>query len=243
MDAVLELPYGKGSYRVQPEKIIALGMNYRSHIQESGTVNVRGFDSNEPEEPILFPKLPSCIIGSGDVIVIPPILGTYNFPDERTDYEGELAVFIGQGGSNIPEDRAMDHVLGFTCANDVSQRNIQNGDRAGWFRGKSFDTFLPLGPRLVGRDEVGDPENLGIRTIRNGTVVQDGNTGQMIFSLAETIAFVSRNFTLREGDIILTGTPAGIGQLHHGDIVEVEISSIGTLTNRVVDPRIQTGEK
>ncbi len=242
MNAALELPFGSGMYRVQPGKIIALGLNYRSHIKEDLTVNVRGFDSHEPEEPILFPKLLTSIVGSGDAIIIPAILGEYGFLDERTDYEGELAVIIGTGGKNIPEGRAMDHVLGYTCANDVSQRNIQNGDRGGWFRGKSFDTFLPLGPRLAGRDEIEDVTNLIVKTRLNGKVVQEGNTGQMIFKLPETIAFISRNFTLNEGDIILTGTPAGVGNLNHGDIVEVEISSIGTLSNRVVDSRIQPGD-
>jgi 2-keto-4-pentenoate hydratase/2-oxohepta-3-ene-1,7-dioic acid hydratase in catechol pathway len=134
-------------------------------------------------------------------------------------------------------DEAMKHVLGFTCANDVSQRDIQNGDRSGWFRGKSFDTFLPIGPRIVPREEITDVQNLTVQTRLNGAVVQEGNTGQMIFPVAETIAFISRNFTLAAGDIILTGTPAGIGPIRHGDTVEVEIESIGTLTNPVTDSR------
>ncbi len=237
MKRVLQLPFGSGTYEIQPRKIIALGMNYRSHIQESGTVNVRGFDSNEPEEPILFPKLSTSIIGPGDPIILPAILADYRFPDERTDYEGELAVIIGRDGTNISVGNALDHVLGYTCANDVSQRNIQNNDRSGWFRGKGFDTFLPLGPRIVAPDEIGDPGDLTIRTRLNGVVVQEGNTGQMIFPIPETIAFISRNFTLQAGDIILTGTPAGVGPIGHGDMVEVEVSKIGTLTNSVIDFR------
>lgn len=237
MKPVLRLPFGSTTLDIQPGKIIALGMNYRSHIRESGTVNVRGFDSNEPDEPILFPKLPTSIVGPGDAIRLPSILMDYRFPDERTDYEGELAVIIGRDGADIPVDRALEYVLGYTCANDVSQRNIQNNDRSGWFRGKGFDTFLPLGPRIVSPREIGDPGSLSIRTRLNGAVVQEGNTGQMIFSIPETIAFISRNFTLQEGDIILTGTPAGVGPLSHGDTVEVEVSNIGTLTNNVIDPR------
>lgn len=234
---ILELPFGDTAYALQPQKVIALGLNYRDHIKESVSVKVRGFDQNEPEEPILFPKLPSAMIGHNQAIEIPPILGDYAFPEERTDYEGELAVVIATGGRNIAVGSAMDHVLGYTCANDVSQRNIQNGDRSGWFRGKSFDTFLPIGPRIVPRDGIVDVQNLSVQTRLNGTVVQEGNTGQMIFPVAETIAFISRNFTLAAGDIILTGTPAGVGPIHHGDTVEVEIESIGTLTNTVTDSR------
>jgi 2-keto-4-pentenoate hydratase/2-oxohepta-3-ene-1,7-dioic acid hydratase in catechol pathway len=234
---ILELPCGDSTYEIRPQKIIALGLNYRDHIKESVSVKVRGYDQNIPEEPILFPKLPSAIIGHNQPIEIPAILGDYGFPEERTDYEGELAVIIAEGGRNIAVDEAMKHVLGFTCANDVSQRDIQNGDRSGWFRGKSFDTFLPIGPRIVPREEITDVQNLTVQTRLNGAVVQEGNTGQMIFPVAETIAFISRNFTLAAGDIILTGTPAGIGPIRHGDTVEVEIESIGTLTNPVTDSR------
>ena len=237
MSTVIELPYSGGRYAVAPSKVIALGLNYRAHIQESVSVKVRGFDPVEPDEPILFPKLPSCIVGDGDEIVIPSILGSYSFDDERTDYEGEIAVIIGTGGRDIPVETAMEHVFGLTAANDVSQRNIQNGDRAGWFRGKSFDTFLPLGPRVVLASEIGDVQALAVETRLNGTVVQSGNSSQMIFPIAETIAFVSRNFTLSAGDIILTGTPSGVGPIAHGDRVEVEVEGIGTLTNTVRDAR------
>lgn len=230
----LKLPCGAETYTLRPSKIIALGLNYRSHIAEASTVKVRGFDQNEPEEPILFPKLPSAIVGPGEAIVLPEILGAYEFDEERTDYEGELAVILGKGGKNIPVESALEHVFGYTCANDVSQRNIQSGDRSGWFRGKSFDTFLPLGPRIVPAAEIGDVQNLSIRTLKNGTVVQEGNTGQMIFPIAETIAFISRNFTLAAGDIVLSGTPAGVGSIAPGDTIDIEIESIGTLSNPVV---------
>jgi len=237
MMRTVELPFGDTSYEVRPSKIIALGLNYRSHIHESDTVQVRGFENEEPSEPILFAKLPSCIIGPGDPIELPEILGDYEFPELRTDYEGELAVIIGTGGRNISVTDAITHVLGYTCANDVSQRNIQNAEKAGWFRGKSFDTFLPLGPRIVPADMIGDLQNLTVVTRRNGEVVQSGNTGQMIFPVAETIHFISRNFTLEAGDIILTGTPAGVGPIVDGDTVDVEISGIGTLSNPVRDLR------
>ena len=237
MTALFDLPFHDGFYRVQPSKIVALGLNYRDHIQESPSVKVRGFDTTEPKEPVLFPKLPSSVIASGEAIRLPGILAEYSFEEERTDYEGELAVIIGRRGSNILRDDALDYVLGVTCANDVSQRNVQNGDRSGWFRGKSFDTFLPLGPRLVALQGLGDLSKLSIETRLNGTVVQSGNTAQMIFSVAETISYVSRNFTLEEGDVILTGTPAGVGPIRYGDVVEVEIEGIGVLSNPVEDPR------
>lgn len=238
MKSRLSLELAGKTYEVAAGKVIALGLNYREHIKESPSVKVRGFDLVEPEEPVLFPKLPTAIIGDGDAIRLPAILADYAFEDERNDYEGELAVIIGTGGTNIPIDRAMEHILGYTCSNDVSQRNIQNGDRAGWFRGKSFDTFLPLGPRIVPAERIGNVQNLAIETRLNGKTVQSGNTGQMIFPIAETIAFVSRNFTLEAGDIILTGTPSGIGAIKHGDVVEVEIESIGVLRNPVEDPRM-----
>jgi 2-keto-4-pentenoate hydratase/2-oxohepta-3-ene-1,7-dioic acid hydratase in catechol pathway len=237
MKPVLEIPCARGVYSVTPSKIVALGLNYRDHIKESPSVKVRGFDLEEPDEPVLFPKLAGCVIGNGDAIRLPEILGEYRFPDERTDYEGELAIIIGKDGIRIPPESALDHVFGFTCANDVSQRNIQNGDRSGWYRGKCFDTFLPLGPRVVPAAELPDPRNLRIETRLNGTVVQSGNTAQMITPIEDIIAFVSRNFALREGDIILTGTPSGVGPISHGDVVEIEIKGIGTLRNPVVDPR------
>lgn len=237
MRQVLEIPCSSGVYTVAPGKIIALGLNYREHIQESVSVKVRGFDDVEPEEPVLFPKHVDSVIGTGQAIQLPEILGDYRFPDERTDYEGELAIIIGRDGYRISPETALDYVFGFTCANDVSQRNLQNGDRSGWYRGKCFDTFLPLGPQIVLRSELPDPQNLAIETRLNGKTVQTGNTSQMIVPLDRIIAFVSRNFALYEGDIILTGTPSGVGPIAHGDVVEVEIEGIGVLSNPVFDPR------
>ena len=222
-------------YKIQPSKIIALGMNYHEHIAESDTVQVRGFTKDLPSEPILFPKTPNCLIGPDEEIVLPSIVERYAFEEPRTDYEGELALIISRRCRNVGVSEAYDYILGFTCMNDVSQRNIQNGDRGGWFRGKSFDTFGPIGPRIVPVEQIGDPQSLAIETRLNGATVQVGNTSQMIFPIAETIAFISENFTIEPGDIILTGTPSGIGPLQPGDVVEVEIEKIGVLRNRVAE--------
>lgn len=230
------------TYTVNPTKLIALGLNYRDHIAESLSVKVQGFTSEVPDEPVLFPKTPNVLIGHGDNIVIPGILKTYGFENPRTDYEAELAVVIKDKCSNIPADKAYDHILGYTCMNDVSQRNIQNNDRSGWFRGKSFDTFGPIGPCLVMAEDLGDPNHLDIQCRLNEKVVQHADTSQMIFPVHETISFISRNFTLMPGDIILTGTPSGVGPLHHNDVVEVAIQHIGVLKNQVVDKTITVQE-
>jgi 2-keto-4-pentenoate hydratase/2-oxohepta-3-ene-1,7-dioic acid hydratase in catechol pathway len=237
MKPAVQLPFGIESYLLGPSKIIALGLNYRDHIAESVTVRSSGQDHEAPDEPVLFPKLASAIVGPDAEIVLPTILGEYQFPDERTDYEGEIAVIIGREGKDIPVASAWDYVMGITAANDVSQRNIQKSDRSGWFRGKSFDTFLPIGPRIVSASQFSDPENIHLETRLNGAVVQSGNSRQMIFPISEAINFVSRNFVLYPGDIILTGTPAGVGPLTHGDVVEVEVDQVGILRNTVRDPR------
>ena len=237
---MIELPVKnrEGFYTVNPSKLIALGLNYRSHIAESLSVKVRGFTDEVPEEPVLFPKTPNVLIGPDEKIVIPRFVKEYGFDEPRTDYEAELAVIIADRCKDVPENDALAHVFGYTCMNDVSQRNIQNGDRGGWFRGKSLDTFGPIGPRVVLAEDLPDPQNLSIQCRLNGKIVQDANTSQMIFTIPQIIAFVSKNFTLMPGDIILTGTPAGIGKLSHGDTVEVEIEKIGVLENTVVDESI-----
>ena len=223
------------SYDVNPTKIIALGLNYHSHIAESHSVKVQGFTTEVPKEPILFPKTPNVLIGTGEPIVIPRFLKDYRFEELRTDYEAELAVVIKDRCKNVSLSEAMDHVLGYTCLNDVSQRNIQTGDRSGWFRGKSFDTFGPIGPCLVLPEDIGDPQDLRIQCRLNGKTVQDSSTSHMIFPVAETIAFITKNFTLMPGDVIATGTPSGVGALAHGDIVEIEIERIGILRNPVIE--------
>jgi 2-keto-4-pentenoate hydratase/2-oxohepta-3-ene-1,7-dioic acid hydratase in catechol pathway len=221
-----------GTVALDPSKIICLGLNYREHISESVTAGASG-STEVPEEPILFPKLPSALAGPKEPIIIPAFLDRYGFADSRTDYEAELAVIIGRRCKNVPEEHALEMVYGYTCLNDVSQRNLQKGDKSGWFRGKSLDTFAPVGPAVTLAEDLPNPQNLRIQCRLNGKTVQDSNTRHMIFSLPEIIAFVSKNFTLYQGDIIGTGTPAGVGRLTNGDEVEVEIESIGVLTNPV----------
>lgn len=221
-------------YTIAPTKIIALGLNYREHIKESHSVNVQGFTQEVPDEPILFPKTPNVLIGPEMPIVIPKFLEDYGFDPIRVDYEAELALIIKTRCKDLPPEAAQDHILGFTCMNDVSQRNLQTSDRSGWFRGKSLDTFGPIGPRIVPPEKIGDVQHLTVRCRLNGETVQEGNTAQMIFPVDAIVSFVSRNFTLYPGDIILTGTPSGVGPLAPGDVVEVEIEKIGTLRNPVM---------
>jgi 2-keto-4-pentenoate hydratase/2-oxohepta-3-ene-1,7-dioic acid hydratase in catechol pathway len=223
-----------GTITIAPTKIVALGLNYVEHIRESGSVNVQNFTDEIPEEPVLFPKTPNVLIPPGAPIVLPAMLADYDFARPRTDYEGELAIIIKDRIKNIGEEKALAHVLGFTCFNDVSQRNLQRGDKSGWYRGKSLDTFGPIGPRLVTPEDIGDPQNLHIQTRLNGRVVQDSNTRHMLFPIPRIIAFIARNFTLEPGDIIITGTPAGVGPIGPGDTVEVEIEKIGVLKNPVI---------
>lgn len=220
-------------YTIRPSKIIAVGLNYRTHLAESDAVNVRGFSADIPAEPVIFPKTPNAITGNGTAIKLPAIAEKYGYEVLRTDYEGELAVIIGKKCKNITPDNAFDYIYGYTIANDVSQRNIQNADKSGWFRGKSFDTFLPLGPEILLHKDVADVQNLRLVTRLNGVTVQDSNTKMMIFPVNELVAYLSRNFTMEPGDIVLTGTPGGVGQLHVGDSIEIEIEQIGILRNTV----------
>lgn len=232
MSVILKTKKGE-ELTIQPSKIIALGLNYLEHIQESESVNVQNFTNEIPKEPILFPKTPNVLIGPGEPIILPKFLEEYNFDNCRTDHEAELAIIIKDRIKNIAEDAAVEHVLGYSCFNDVSQRNLQRSDKSGWFRGKSLDTFGPIGPVVVEPDAIGDPQNLDICCRLNGKVVQESNTKHMIFKIPQIISFVSKNFTLEAGDIIITGTPSGVGPLNDGDVVEVEIENIGTLTNPV----------
>lgn len=222
-------------YEIKPSKIIALGLNYRDHIAESHSVGVRGFTKEEPSEPVLFPKTPNTVIGPDEVILIPSFLHTYNFEELRTDYEAELACIIKKRCRRVAEDEAYDYILGYTCLNDVSQRNLQTSDRSGWFRGKSLDTFAPVGPCIVLHENIGNPQNLNIKSRLNGELRQDSNTRHMIFPIPKIIAFISFQITLEPGDIVSTGTPSGVGRLKHGDIIEVEIENIGVLRNSVTE--------
>jgi 2-keto-4-pentenoate hydratase/2-oxohepta-3-ene-1,7-dioic acid hydratase in catechol pathway len=213
-----------------PAQIICIGLNYRQHAAET--------NSRVPEYPIVFYKGPGSLQNPGDPIVLPRHLLS-----EEVDYECELAVVIGKKCRNVSREEALDYVLGYTCANDVSARDWQiryGGSQ--WCRGKMFDTFAPLGPRLVTTDEIPDPQALGIRTILNGDAVQDWTTGDMIFDVASLIEFLSGSTTLPPGTVILTGTPHGVGMaatpprwLRPGDSVTIEIESIGKLTNPVIE--------
>ncbi|MBA2461071.1 MAG: fumarylacetoacetate hydrolase family protein [Actinobacteria bacterium] len=207
----------------RPGKIVCVGLNYRDHAEESGM--------EIPARPLLFAKWPSSLIGPGEPIVLPEHA-------KEVDYEAELGVVIGKRAQRVPVADALDHVAGYLCANEVSARDIQFADGQ-WTRGKSFDTFGPVGP-IVPADQVPDPQALRIRCLLNGDVVQDSSTAQMIFTVAEVIAFISDGITLEPGDLILTGTPAGVGlgrkppvYLEDGDEVTVEIEGIGSLTNPV----------
>jgi 2-keto-4-pentenoate hydratase/2-oxohepta-3-ene-1,7-dioic acid hydratase in catechol pathway len=221
------------TYTAAPSKIIALGLNYKDHIAESASVKTQGFTGEVPQEPVLFPKTPNVLIGTEAPIVIPAFTRSYGFEDFRVDYEAELAFFVLDRCKDVEPQAAWQHIYGFTCFNDVSQRNIQNSDRSGWFRGKSFDTFGPVGPCVVRTEDLEDPGNLKIECRLNGKTVQSSNTRYMIFSIPEILSFVSRNFTLEGGDLICSGTPSGVGPLQEGDVVEVEIEGIGVLRNPV----------
>jgi 2-keto-4-pentenoate hydratase/2-oxohepta-3-ene-1,7-dioic acid hydratase in catechol pathway len=233
-DNMIKLPL-KGTDRtitINPSKIIAVGLNYREHIKES--VSIGDKPQNVPKEPVLFAKTPNVLIGPGEPIVIPALIEEYRFDEPRIDPECELAVIIGKRGRHIRAGDAFGYILGYTCFNDVSMRNIQTTDPSGWFRGKSFDTFGPIGPVVVPAGAL-DPQKLALCSRINGVPKQRGNTQDMIFSVPFLVAFISKQFTLEEGDIIATGTPSGISPVHPGDSVDVEVEGIGVLTNPVIE--------
>jgi 2-keto-4-pentenoate hydratase/2-oxohepta-3-ene-1,7-dioic acid hydratase in catechol pathway len=221
------------TYPLDPHIIIGVGLNYREHIAEHDKLHVQGFTSSIPTEPVIFPKTPNVLVGPEEPIIIPRFIDDYAFPDAQIDYEAELAFIVKDRCKNVPREEAMQHILGFTCMNDVTQRNFQRNDQSGWFRGKSLDTFGPIGPVIVSPEDLPDPGNLAIRTRLNGVEVQSSNTRHMIFPVDILLAFISRQITLHAGDIVTTGTPAGIGAIKPGDIVEIEIEGIGTLRNPV----------
>jgi 2-keto-4-pentenoate hydratase/2-oxohepta-3-ene-1,7-dioic acid hydratase in catechol pathway len=214
---------------VAPPAVYCIGLNYRRHAAEVG--------AQPPAQPVVFFKAPTSVIGPDDGIVIPH--GA--LASEKTDYECELAVVIGRACKNAAVESALDFVAGYTCANDVSARDWQIERSGGqWCRGKTFDTFCPLGPALVTVDELRDPQKLAIATRVNGETVQQSHTSDMIFSVREIVAFLSADTTLLPGTVILTGTPEGVGMgrkpprfLVPGDVVEIEIEQIGTLRNTV----------
>jgi 5-oxopent-3-ene-1,2,5-tricarboxylate decarboxylase/2-hydroxyhepta-2,4-diene-1,7-dioate isomerase len=205
-----------------PSKIIALGLNYLAHAEEGGF--------KAPEAPIIFAKAPSAIIGEQSNIVYPDVT-------TRLDPEIELGIVIGRKGRFVVEREAMDYIAGYTIINDVTDRDMQSADLAignPWFRSKSFDTFCPMGPYLVLKDEVTDPHKLELTLRVNGEVRQHSFTSRLIFKIHQIIAFISAHMTLKPGDIISTGTPEGIAPLKKGDLVECKITHLGTLSNRVV---------
>jgi len=212
----------------RPGKIVAIGLNYMDHVREA--------KMEPPARPLVFTKFTTSMIGDGDTIEIDPAAVT-----RRVDWEVELAVVIGRAMRRVAVADALDHVAGYTVANDVSARDVQFGDGQ-WVRGKSLDTFCPLGPRVVPASEIPDPQALKLRTRVNGETLQDSTTAEMVFGVAELLSFCSHSFTLEPGDVVLTGTPWGCGEfmdpvrsLQHGDLVEVEIDGIGTLRNPVVE--------
>lgn len=209
---------------LRPGKIIAIGRNYAEHAKETG--------SDVPKAPIIFAKFPSSIVGNGDTVEWSESI------TKEVDWEGELAIVIGKKARRVSEEDALKHVFGYTIANDVSARDLQLRTDAQWTRGKSLDTFCPLGPWIATADEIGDPHAISIKTAVNDKVMQDGNTKDLIFNLPTLISYCSQMFTLEPGDLILTGTPDGVGEgmkpktyLKDGDVVRITIEGIGELTN------------
>ena len=199
-----------------PTKIVAVGLNYRDHAKECGY--------NVPEEPLLFGKALSSLNYHGGTIVRPPEC-------KRLDYEAELAVVIGHRASMVSEADALDYVEGYTCANDVTARDLQKKDGQ-YHRGKSFDTFCPVGPFLV--TDV-DPSDLGVESRLNGKVMQHSRTSQLIFPVPKLVSYISHVMTLLPGDLILTGTPGGIAPMQSGDVIEIEVEGLGVLSNAIVN--------
>jgi 2-keto-4-pentenoate hydratase/2-oxohepta-3-ene-1,7-dioic acid hydratase in catechol pathway len=209
------------------EKVVCIGTNYADHAREMG--------GEPPEIPVVFNKFPSTINGPGQEISLPSI-------SQKVDFEAELVVVIGKQGKNISRASALDHVFGYCCGNDISARDWQKGRPGGqWLLGKTFDTFAPIGPMIVTRDEVADPHQLAIQLRLNGETMQSSNTNQLIFPIDFLISHISKFATLKPGDLIFTGTPAGVGAgrspalfLKPGDELEVEIEGLGILKNSVV---------
>ncbi|MEE8365728.1 MAG: fumarylacetoacetate hydrolase family protein [Gammaproteobacteria bacterium] len=211
-----------------PSKIVAIGLNYMDHVRESGIP--------VPEVAIMFCKFPNSIIGPGDDICWSKEI------TQKVDYEAELAIVIGRTARNVTEADAFDYIAGYTNCNDVSARDLQFDKGDQWIRGKSLDTFCPLGPWLVTRDEIPDPHNLSIKSILNGKVMQNSNTRELIFKIPFLIKYLSEAFTLLPGDVIATGTPSGVGAfrkppiwMKHGDTISIEVDGLGQLSNPCVE--------
>jgi 2-keto-4-pentenoate hydratase/2-oxohepta-3-ene-1,7-dioic acid hydratase in catechol pathway len=208
-----------------PGKIICVGMNYRSHIKEQ--------DGRFPTKPVLFSKASSCIIKNAGHIIYPRKV-------EELDYEVELAVVIGKKAKDVPVKKVSDYIYGYTIMNDITARDIQKNENQ-WYRAKSFDTFGPIGPVIVSKNKIPYPQNLNLKSFVNGELRQNGNTSEMIFGVYKLISYISRSITLEAGDLISTGTPAGVGvfmkekkMLKPGDLVTCEVENIGKLENKVI---------
>ena len=207
----------------RPSKIIGLGRNYKAHAKE--------FDHDIPDEPLFFAKAPSSVIPHEADIIIP------NWLDQRVDHEAELAFIIGKQGKNIQKEEAMSYIAGYTILNDVTARTMQKEDFKNskpWYRSKSLDTFCPVGPYLIPADEISDPHSLEISLSVNNEERQKASTASMIFKIPEIVVYLSRFMTLHAGDIVATGTPKGVSPIKDGDVIEVTITDLGTLRNRVV---------
>ena len=203
----------------EPSKIVCLGLNYRKHIEEVG--------SKFPENPILFLKPPSSIINPDEDIIRPRL----PVKEDRIDYEGEVGVVIGKTARNVPENQALDYILGYTCFNDVTARDVQKKDGQ-WTRAKGFNTFCPFGPWI---ETEGNPGKMKVETLVNGQIKQNSDTSYLIFKITYLIAFISGVMTLMPGDVIATGTPEGISPLNPGDTVEIRVEGVGTLRNYFKD--------
>jgi len=217
-------------YDQPPDKVLGIGLNYLDHLEE------QNFPVDKyPKEPVIFNKFPSTIICHGEKIIHPALTS-------ELDYEAELAVIIGEGGRHIPESKALDHVFGYSAANDITARDWQKTkNNKQWILGKSMDTFCPLGPVLWRKDSIADPHNLNIQCEVNGELRQSSNTKMLLFKIPQLISYISKLMTLRTGDIILTGTPGGVGAysdppkfLKPGDTVKVTVEGIGALENKVI---------
>lgn len=205
---------------VEPSKIVCVGRNYSEHAKELG--------NEVPAEPLLFLKAPSSMVGPGDEIVIPSL-------SNQVEHEGELAVVIGRTARNLSDhENPLDYIRGFTCLNDVTARDLQKKD-VQFTRAKSFDTFCPIGPYIETDLDVSD---IRVTTAVNGSVKQDGRTSQMVFPVPFLVRYISRQMTLKPGDVIATGTPSGVSRLNPGDLCEVTIEGIGTLSNKVVEEQL-----
>lgn len=233
-EIILPIKNSDKNYHLHPSKILCLGLNYAEHVKEHDIEHASNQYKEPPKEPLLFPKTPNCLIGPEQPITIPKVLEETSYP--RVDYEGELALIINQRCKNISKDHYMDYIFGFCCFNDVTARDLQRHDinsKKPWFKSKSLDTFGPIGPLIVRPDDIDNVQNLKLETQLNGKIVQKANTRDMVFNIAEILEYITKYFTLEEGDMVVTGTPSGIGPIQKGDTVEVEIEQIGTLSNPV----------